>query len=412
MADEEKAVDDRNLERVRIIEGLVRAGQIDTGTVKHIRQFRVSTLQELVCLRVLTENESGLRQRKNEFIENPWGFPFVPVPKYNQYNAESRRLHLAPNHVSFEWLGHPMYWLDPNITRFRRTEMTDPARWAVRMYYTMLAAGLLRKDNGTVRWVNAIRARGIQYSRETWEQYAKGYDTPEIDSVVWGIEDIERNGMTIQDVEEATTAALKAISEIQSKSVTKFRTVRDRAFRDGVTLVSSANDQNNRLTKAVGEAASLTKSISSAIFNRHPVADKVDDLFRNANEVIDLISEMDNDAMILSAPIIRETVASRLQYATIATSLHNYEVRRRSNRNEHEVMLAAQRLVGLSDKTDEQEFLIYQKVVQAQVTQSWRKLKLAVTNHIRAAQGQTPLSSPWEMDAVNDMGAETARLGN
>ena len=40
--------------------------------------------------------------------------------------------------------------------------------------------------------------------------------------------------------------------------------------------------------------------------------------------------------------------------------------------------------------TDEQEFLVYQNAVMASLNDSWKKLKLCVTNHLRASQGQTP----------------------
>lgn len=391
------------LDRIKAVERLVRAGQIDTSVTRRVQLFRVSTIQEMIAMRVLMEDESGLVQRRNEFVENPWGFPYVPVPRFRRANTAGLRL--APESISFEWLGHPIYWIDPELTRFREEEAKDPTRWAIRMYFLMIAVGLMRKEEGRTRWVNAIRARGVDYSEEMWEQYRKGYETPEIDGVRWGIEDIEANGLTIQDVEEATTKALQSVANIQKRVSREFHTVQSRAFDDGRKIVVGANDKDGRIRLAVSEASKLTKEISAAINNGEPLADLVKPLFDNAQSVIDLVSEMDRCSMILSAPIIRETVASRLEYATIATSLHNYEAKLRNDGEQHKITLAAQKLISLNDRTDEQEFLVYQNAVMVALNNSWKKLKLCVTNHLRANQGQTPLSSHWEMDALNNMGA-------
>lgn len=391
------------LERIKVMERLIRSGQVDTGVTRNIRMFRVSTIQEVVSVRVLVEDNSYLVQRKNEFIENPWGFPFVPVPSFKRANTDGLRL--APDHISYDWLGHPVYWIDPELTRFRESEVKDPTRWAVRMYYLMVALGLVEKDGGNTHWINAIRARGIDYSEETWNQYRKGYETPEIDSVKWGIEDIEANGLTIQDVEEATTQALQKIAYLQKDSSRKFHTVQSRAFRDGYKLVTNASDKGDRIGSAVSEASNLTKDITDAIVNGKPISDFVDSLFKNADDVIALVSEMERCSMILSAPVIRETVVGRLEYAMISTALHNYEAKLRNDGEIHKLTLAAQKLINLNNMTDEQEFLVYQNAVMASLNDSWKKLKLCVTNHLRASQGQTPLTSHWEMDALNNMGA-------
>ena len=54
------------LERIKVMERLIRAGQVDTGVTRNIRMFRVSTIQEVVSVRVLVEDNSYLVQRKND----------------------------------------------------------------------------------------------------------------------------------------------------------------------------------------------------------------------------------------------------------------------------------------------------------------------------------------------------------
>ena len=108
------------LEKIKVMERLVRSGQLDTSVTRRVQLFRVSTIHEMVAMRVLMEDESGLAQRRNEFVENPWGFPYVPVPRFRRANTAGLRL--APEHISFEWFGHPIYWIDPELTRFREEE--------------------------------------------------------------------------------------------------------------------------------------------------------------------------------------------------------------------------------------------------------------------------------------------------
>ena len=48
----------------------------------------------------------------------------------------------------------------------------------------------------------------------------------------------------------------------------------------------------------------------------------------------------------------------------------------------NKLTLAAQKLINLNNMTDEQEFLVYQNAVMASLNDSWKKLKLCVTEPI------------------------------
>lgn len=391
------------LEMVRIVEAMIREAQLDTSCVGRIQPFRVSSIQEMVSVRVLVEADSGLRQSNNEFIENPWGFPFVPVAQTRGYTP-GESLRLAPRNISYEWFGHPIFWIDPALTAWRESETLDPTRWAVRMFYTMVALGLMVEDGqGRYTWVNAIRARGIQYSEETWHEYSRGYETPQVDSVRWGLDDLTRMGSSVQRIEEATQSALRRIAEIQREKVSEFHMLRQACVTEATKILSRNGEAEGEVEEAVRMARGISED--ARLYARNSAGANISyaDLAKRATSVMervnDLTARMNSDALIISAPTISETVASRIQFALIATSMQNYEAVRRSGRDSA-LEVERDRLIKLNNQSSDEEFFQFYQVARAEVSSAWDKLTLAYVNYDREKRGLPPFSSVFEFRAA------------
>lgn len=395
------------LGKIKALEYLIRGGYINTASIGAIRPFRLSTVQEMISLRVVVEDESNLRQSNNEFIENPWGFPFIPVPNWNVADRE-KRMRLAPKRVSFEWIGHPIYWIDPKLTKLRENEKKDPARWAVRMYYLILAFGLFDINGHEVKWVNALKARGVDYTKEEWENYARGYDT-EFEEVYYGTKDLK---VPISMVEESYQAALKHIARIQKRELDQFTARRAVAFKEGVSIIRETSSNNSPIKRALGEATALTKAIAKIVTEGAVVRYKgetvssvsqlVDPLFSNVRTVIALIKQLDSRALILSAPVIRESTISRLQYSAIATSLANYHAFTVPEQIESKLNRLAQDLANANDSWGPEEFGRYQTAVRKELDNSWGKVQLALANYQRVENGLPPFANAYEMKAYDE----------
>lgn len=395
------------LGKIKALEYLIRGGYVDTASIGAIRPFRLSTVQEMISLRVVVEDESNLRQSNNEFIENPWGFPFIPVPNWSVADRE-KRMRLAPKRISYEWIGHPIYWIDPKLTRLRKAEVKDPARWAVRMYYLILAFGLFDIRGHDVRWVNALRARGMNYTEEEWENYARGYDT-EFEEIYYGTNDLK---VPISRVEESYQTALKHIGRIQKREMDQFNARRAVAFKEGVTIIRETTSENSPIKRALADATGITKAIAKIVTEGavvrykgetvESVSQLIDPLFENVRRVIALIKQLDSRALILSAPVIRESTISRLQYSAIATSLANYHSFTVPEQIEGKLNRLAQELANANDSWGPEEFNRYQSAVRKELDNSWGKVQLALANYQRVENGLPPFANAYEMRAHDE----------
>lgn len=89
---------------------------------------------------------------KSQVAVNSFGYPIIPIPEVRKSGS---RVRLAPRNVSPDFLGHPIYWIDPALTERREGE--TPERWGIRMFYVILMMGFWEEN--TLRWIDFLTVR-------------------------------------------------------------------------------------------------------------------------------------------------------------------------------------------------------------------------------------------------------------
>lgn len=393
MADEDFSLE---LKQVQALKSKVKAGTIDTGVVKRTRPYRISTVQEMVAMEVLFERDSGLDGNKLEFVGNPWGFPFMPVPNYAAYGDGSAGTRLAPKNISYHWLGHPIYWVDPVLTAMTDDEKKDPARWVVRMTYLLSGFGLYTMDDESQRfhWVNALKAKGVHYTTEEWDEYRRGFEVPQITSVLYTKSDLK---MPLEKIEEYVAIAMRRIADITKSFVGHYNNERKKAYETASQYFGSGGKQKTIL-RLIQEASDLTRTMLEG----NSTEDTVETIYSHLREVLGTVREMDRCSYMLKPFVLREIVANQLQFAFVATAMANHAANRRDGDIPAKLRDAAEKLSsfepGVSDQKDAES---YTRQVHLTINESYNDLRLAVANTLRINDGLEPYKNIHELDASN-----------
>lgn len=110
--------------------------------------------------------------RRDQFAMNSWGFPFIPIPEPRENNG---RVRLAPSNLRRDFMGHPIYWIDPELTAWNPEEEPEE-HWCIRMFYLIMAFGLWGKKD-TRQWVDFIQWRmatmglSIDFTDDDYDAY-------------------------------------------------------------------------------------------------------------------------------------------------------------------------------------------------------------------------------------------------
>ena len=128
------------------------------------KPFHITPTPRKIALAQLFSERTGLKT--NQFAMNSWGFPPIPIPDFKYGNGVVRQ---APRELKSEFMGHPIFWIDPELTRMREDESRDV--WSIRMYYLILAFGMWSNTEISAEWVNYPRIKGIQWDQSDVDAY-------------------------------------------------------------------------------------------------------------------------------------------------------------------------------------------------------------------------------------------------
>src|SRR5699024_9776197 len=132
------------------------------GKVLNIQPFTMITSAQRTVMERFMEETSGLTRK--EFSANSWGFPIIPIPKVRRANGRTR---LAPNTVKEDFLGHPIYWINPELTQFDPKRETEE-EWSIRMFYLILGMGYWTDD---LMWIDYLQYNDLEYDQGDLEAY-------------------------------------------------------------------------------------------------------------------------------------------------------------------------------------------------------------------------------------------------
>lgn len=190
-------------------------GQHNVGYQQMIKEERIRIMSddEVRASAEIFSQRSNLGE--NQFAINSWGFPFIPKPFVKKPYGFVR---IAPNNVAKSFFGHPIYWIDPQLTAKRDDE--HDAEWSIRMFCLIDAFGYWNKD---LSFVDFLQVNDFDFSSVNISVY---FDSADQESVTDTYEILDEKylsmmGSSLEQVESLYLSILRDLFTIQDRESVK-----------------------------------------------------------------------------------------------------------------------------------------------------------------------------------------------
>lgn len=359
----------------------------DMTDLTEVAPFRVSTVGERLMQRKAMEDYFDIAE--SGFVENTWGFPFIPLPQRRSSSTEG--LTIAPESVSFEGLGHPIFWVDPSLTRRTDEERAHPERWSIRMFYLLMALGMFDPD--TLKWHNVPRSQGIDYLNDDWIAYRQGTS-----SALDMVRPLDESDLLepVSSVLAMTRKAFVKCGEVQSAVWARYRSEVSAAY---MTAMNSAEGRSewDSLDVRISET---TQKIAQAVTENIVPTSLIPDVYAQVDELERVVKHAERCALILSIPVLgSDSHGDRAASAATAILAAEADVDIDANT----LRVEAHRLFSLSNNSKSEDFARLHQTANAIYMKSHRAMMLAARNLVRAADGDEIYQS-WEaFELVEDV---------
>ena len=359
---------------------------------------------------------SGLK--REQFASNNWGFPFIPIP---EVRTGFDRIRLAPKEVSKSFLGHPIYWIEPELTK--RIEGEGEQEWCIRMFFLIDAMGYW---NDKVEFIDFLKVNDFSFSDAQIETYHRiAEETSETDHYFLLN---EKNILTsLEDVQRRFEKTALSCFEIQK--------------RESAILLQNQGEQFDFAKKVLGKEEDIHSwttsfddpgSVWERIFGKNLIKisreydkrsakgnEKTVDLLKMSRKLFDTLQEtvqkMNHASSILEIPVKasiegRPGGAKRISYMAYALEEAN-----KLDNIRKTIMVDVDEAIKKSIIRGNQGEGGYDPVVTAMrkaYSDAWNRLRLAYINYERLQDSEPAFVSKIEMESYLQSGDKEASIAS
>lgn len=396
-------------------EGITESGFIGRSGVgaKAIHEeVRILSTAEIYALIESFSKQSGLR--REQFAVNGWGFPFIPIPE-----VQSRYAHLrtVPRDVTKAFMGHPIYWIEPELTK--RAPGEGEQEWCIRMFYLIDAMGYWTEK---VEFIDFLKVNGFSFDDAQIEAYNRIADDSETDEYDFlAVDDLE---IPLEESEESYKEIVKRCFAIQKRESIAMLQSQGReymfakkALGENVHSWSAAYDDHDSVWS--NRFLPILEGIAKRYNERAEAGDQiVSDLRKEAITIFDrlqeVIARLNKATSILELPV-KATVtgaggpASRISFIATAMSVAN------QRDNLRKVMMAdVESSISEAFGSGNRGAGGFDGVVEAMsnvYSVTWNRLRLAFINFDNLRDGDEVHSSVVEMISSLQAGSTSQDSG-
>lgn len=196
-------------------------GENGVGQKAIQKRIRIYSTSEIAAMVSKFSKITGLE--RDQFAINGWGFPFIPLPmKKKEYG----RIRNAPRNVSTSFLGHPIYWIEDELTRRRPNE--GEQEWCIRMFLLIDALGYW---DDKVEFLDFLKINDFSFDKAQIDTY-HNLVSQECETDLYDMLSVEDIDTSLESVDEEYKRIINkcfAIQEHDSVEVIK-RQVREYKF--------------------------------------------------------------------------------------------------------------------------------------------------------------------------------------
>lgn len=341
---------------------------------------------------------------RDQFAANNWGYPIIPIPEVKE---EYKHIRMAPRNVTKSYLGHPIYWIDPALTK--RLPDEQEQEWCIRMFYLIDAMGYW---NEMVEFNDYLKINGFSFTDVAIETYNRMADDSETDR--YGLLDEVAMDVPMVEVQQMYDRAVIECFKIQQQESIRLlqnqakeynfaKKVLGRNIKTDWTV--SYDDEGSPWDKrfanelvdiaiTYNERAEEGNTITSDLLRRARVLQ--DDLER-------FVQRYNHCASILELPVISSVPgapggAARMSYIASAMEIANTKDNLRLT-----VLKDIEKKVSESlsrGNIGRNGFDDALRAFAEAYSKTWNRLKLAFINYDRYRDGLEPYTNITELNAT------------
>lgn len=341
---------------------------------------------------------------RDQFAANNWGYPIIPIPEVKE---EYKHIRMAPRNVTKSYLGHPIYWIDPALTK--RLPDEQEQEWCIRMFYLIDAMGYW---NEMVEFNDYLKINGFSFTDVAIETYNRMADDSETDR--YGLLDEVAMDVPMVEVQQMYDRAVIECFKIQQQ--------------ESIRLLQNQAKEYNFAKKVLGKNIKTDWTVSyddeGSPWDKRFANELVDiaityneraeegntitsDLLRRARVLQDdlekFVQRYNHCASILELPVISSVPgapggAARMSYIASAMEIANTKDNLRLT-----VLKDIEKKVSESlsrGNIGRNGFDDALRAFAEAYSKTWNRLKLAFINYDRYRDGLEPYTNITELNAT------------
>lgn len=387
-------------------------GDKGIGAAAIEKDIRVLTTREVYAMAEYFSKRTGLK--RNQFAVNAWGYPFIPTPDVREAYKNVR---IAPKNVVTSFFGHPIYWIDPDLTKRREREGEE--EWCIRMFFLIDAMGYWTKN---VEFIDFLKVNDFSFDNKQIETYHRiaeqGCETDQ-----YPLLDEESLDFPLEQVEENFQNAKKRIYIIQEK--------------ESLKLLTTQAKQYDFAARAIGENArswSASYSASDGVWSKKfaPVLDDIaieyNERYRSGDQIVSdlqkrarsvysnleqVIRRYNHATSILEIPVkssIKGNPGGSARIAYLAASMSAANQKDNLRLTLLQPIEEGMRKSFGSGNVGEGGFDHVIKAMEEVYSLTWNRLRLALVNYDSLRRGEEIFSSIVELQSSLQSQSTDGRL--
>lgn len=347
---------------------------------------------------------------RDQFAVNSWGFPFIPIPE-QRYGED--RYRMAPKNVDPLFMGHPIYWISPELTA--RDENEPEEAWCIRMFYLIMSFGLWGKKDSRqwvdyIEWRKAVLSLDIDFVEQDYNTYhLSNMPKSRFDQLGILTEEQMRIPMTqwLREYEDT----MRQCESILDDQLGDFFVKQAVALQNAVDIFGEHTDMRDPSVSAINndgwwmrevhpELGRLDREYSDAIVDGTGVSFIGEPLDRLIDKIVDQMEVMEQSVAILMVPVIRTATTESEAFSEMLTyyRLGVHQSLSSQNRWDYEPLLDKlfvdypMRNDGVRYNLNELSTALYKHYFSV-----WKRLRLAAYNYEALRSNDIPMTTYEEL---------------
>lgn len=257
---------------------------------------------------------------RSQFAVSTFGYPMIPKP-VPRFTGETYRL--APENVANSFLGHPIYWIDPQLTE-QQPEESEEA-WAVRMFYLIDALGMWDED---ANFIDYLDVNGYSFAEEQINSYHYVNDR-KCESDDYPLLDKSDFRVSVEDLDEMYVEAMSRIAEIQTIETERLWLQQVQAYKIAKIVIgddernwsleynSDGSQWNTRFEGGLRKLAEVYNDRARKGDPKH--SDITDPTIQLADQLKTMVASFHECASILDLPVRASLIQGRAHISFLAS---------------------------------------------------------------------------------------------